>query len=483
MVDYAQFQTGASSYPLTTSTTNSLLKDADPALFYVIDFFASVITTYVGPRLLAEAANAPAIAGITSAVMQVLPMDPGELLQEQQLKFPLLAVYRQKDVYQWKSASWNDDASTWRVVYVLPPLTGGQRERVLPALRAVAKTLQNRIENQQDPAYQSGASPWALANLESIELVSGEYGAFAGTGNLRFPAWTGTLMVKERDIEAANQWTNTFTGIDAEIDLVTPNYPPVADVADFALTFVDPTTIPTLVSFHRADAGITAGTDASRVGAWSDQSASGITLSAGGPSNQPILVKSGVTLPSGTTKPVIRFDGSSSYVTGTATALGVDTGKTYVVLFRLYDTGFRSSIVLQSGGSANTTLSIEASVNGKLGLAATGSLLDSVEPSDAAWRIAVVRVSSTAAGGTVTTTTNFQVDGQSKPLTVTSGAGTWSTLVGATSLIVGGLPSALATTAAHCDVGVVMTFSSALSDSDAAKAVTYCRQWAGLPLP
>ena len=486
MADFGLFQTGAAGYPLTSSTTNSLLRDADPALFYVLDYFQSVLTTYVQPRLLAEVARTPVIANIAGVVAQFLPLDPAPFLQEQQVRFPLLAVYRVKEKYTGKSVTWNDDVSMWKVAYVLPPLTGAQRERILPTLRAVAKTLQNRIENMFDPSYASGVSPWALANIEAIQLMEGEYGDWQGAGNLSFPSWIGTLEVKERDIEAATQWANSFTGVDAEIDLTTANQPPALDLSDVKSDFVDPTTLATLASFHRADAGISAGTDASKVGGWADQSVGAVSLSPGGPSSQPFLIKNALTLPNGTTKPAVRFDGLATYLSGTVTALANDAGKTYVVLFRLWDTALRSSILLHTANTANTTLSLEAntlsSAGGRLGFFATGSSFDGNALTDTGWHVAVIRVSSTTAGGTVSATTTLQIDGGKQVLTTVSGAGTWLSMATANLLAVGGLPSNIAATAAHCDVGVVMTFSSSLTDAAAALAVSYCRQWAGLPI-
>ena len=488
MADYARFQTGGAVYPLTSATTNSLLQDADPSLFYVLDYYSYCLTNYFGARLLAEAAKVPVIAPIAAAVQYILPLDPVTFLQESQVQFPLLAIYRVKETYKWKSIGWNEDVSQWKVSYVLPPITAGQRERIQPILRAAAKVLQNRTENMFDPGYTPpgfalGSSPWAAANLEEINLISGEYEFWSNTGNLSFPTWTGTLEVKERDLENATQFANSFGGLDAEIDLAaSPNQPVVTDLADVTVTYAAPLAIPTLLSLHRADAGITAGVDPSRVGGWADQTGRGVSLSPGGPANQPSLVPQAT--PNG--KPTLRFDGSLSYLTGTNTSLANDTGKTYVVLFRLSDTVSRSSILLHSGGSANTTISLEAntasSAGGLLGFFANGSSFDAATAADLGWHVAVIRVANTTAGGTVSTSTTYQIDSIANPLTLKSGAGTWLTMSASNQLIVGGLPSSLSTTAAHVDIGVVMTFSSALSDANAALAVLYCRQWAGLSL-
>ncbi len=224
MADYDQFKHGAVPYPLTASTSNSLLKDADPALYYAMDFFANVLTTYLAPRLLAEASKSPPITAITAMVAAVLPMDPTPFLLEQQFKFPLLAVYRKKEKFVWKANGVVSDAGEWGVDYILPPMTGGQMERISPILRSVGQVISNRIENCMDPAYENGLAVWSVAGLEEIWLEEASYGGFAGTGNLVFPAWRAKLTVKEADTYSGTgsgfAGLLDLDGIDNETDLV-----------------------------------------------------------------------------------------------------------------------------------------------------------------------------------------------------------------------------------------------------------------------
>ena len=221
MADYGTFKYGGATYPLPSSTANQLLLDADPSLYYVLDYFQSVLNTHMSARLLAECAKSPVIAAVTSAVMAVCPYDPTPFLQEQQFRFPLLAVYRKKDKYIWKTIGVWDDASEWCVDYILPPVTGGQMERINPILRSTGVILRNRIETKMDPSYQAGIDIWAKANLEEITLDEASYGGFAGTGNQMFPAWRGKLIVKECDsfvgVDASLQ---VFAGTDNETDII-----------------------------------------------------------------------------------------------------------------------------------------------------------------------------------------------------------------------------------------------------------------------
>ena len=135
MADFGTFQYGGVSYPLTSSTANSLLRDADPSLYFALDYFASVISTHVGTRLIAESAGFP--SPITKAVMQVAPMDPAPYLLQQQFQFPLLVAYRVKDSYGRRTVTWQEDVGEWQVAYILPPLTqgAGRANQAYSALR------------------------------------------------------------------------------------------------------------------------------------------------------------------------------------------------------------------------------------------------------------------------------------------------------------------------------------------------------------
>ncbi len=217
MTDYDQFSHGGAKYPLPESTASPLLKDADPALYYTIDFFQNVLNTYLSKRLLAEAAKSPPIVAITAAVASVLPLDPTPYLQEQQFKFPLLSVYRKSEKFSWLALSTMADDSEWCVDFILPPITGGQAERIQPILRSVGQILLNRIENVMDPLYAGGANVWTLAGIAKIELTDASYGSFTGMGGLVFPAWRGKLTVKEVDgtgTGSTNDGLEDLTGID-----------------------------------------------------------------------------------------------------------------------------------------------------------------------------------------------------------------------------------------------------------------------------
>lgn len=203
MPDYAQFRLGGVTFPLTASTSNSLLRDSDPALYYMLDFFAEMIRTHLGSRLAAQAT----VAGLTisNAVAMRIPYDPAPYLLEEQLKFPLLAVYRKQSTFRGNISRRHHDGE-FEVAYILPPLSAAQAEQLLPILRSVGRVLDNRAEMGFDPTYtppggSAGALVWSTsyASLEAVQFLQERFGPYAGMGELVFPAWLGTLKATEGD--------------------------------------------------------------------------------------------------------------------------------------------------------------------------------------------------------------------------------------------------------------------------------------------
>lgn len=480
MTEQSSFVIGGVTFPLATSTGNSALKDADPALYYTIDYFASVLQTYLGARLVAEASALGLSTGpnaITQAVGYSLPYDPVTVLQEQQIShWPLLAVFREKSKFKWKSMAYQSTQGTWKVLYVLPPLSGGQREKLGPILSAVPKILMDRIENMFDPGYQSGLEIWKAAGLEEITLTDDAMGSFEiPQSSIVFPAWSATLYVAERSGKLPSTATGgKYLGTDVEIDTAGSAAP--LDTVDVQANSNTPTSIATLEVYYRADKGITLDTSKALVANWADQSGHGYSAAPNAPVNRPVVAQDPQT---GMT--VARFDGAQAYLTATDAAFGANTGKTLVVAFRLWDAALRSSLAMVTDATANGTLSLEAntasSAGGLLGIYAAGSSFDTQFSTDTQWHIAVIRITNSTPGGGIAATMSVQVDDLPAVLTLKSGTGNWQTLASATTFALGGLSSNLAATAAHADIGVALGFSSRLTDTDTASAVAFCKQW------
>lgn len=229
---YSAFQVGGIVEPLSTGSSSSLLHDADPAVFYALDFYAYLISTYVGPRLMQAVTAAGMITGqrsdpIRYAVAQKYPWAPDLEFASNQFNFPVLALYRKRSTYKKKTASWEHDRCTFDVFYALPPLTAGQSEQVLPIFRSIAALLREKTTYGFDPGYTPpggtlGQQPWSqgLAGVEEIGLESDSYGTIPGTGNLKFPFLLVEGYFVERDMYTPGV---PFAGGDITGNLVAPD--------------------------------------------------------------------------------------------------------------------------------------------------------------------------------------------------------------------------------------------------------------------
>jgi hypothetical protein len=484
MSDWASWAYGGTALPLTTSTTNSLLRDADPALFYTLTYFQSVINTYVGPRLIAEAAKAPAVTQVTTAISAVVPFDPAPYLTENQgITFPLLSLHRIRERFEDHTIAHPHSVSEWVLQYVLPPINAGQAERLIPILGTIGKTLHNRIENMFDPSFSSGLRVWQAAGVESIKLMTAEYGRWEHGNGLAFPTWKAVIEVRERVDDVAGN-LQPLSGLDSAIDIASSQSPTVVDFASLAVTFVDPATIPGIVSIWSPDNAVVA-SDGERV-ASVPCSISANVLSQSTGTNQPTLIPAALKDIAGRTKSVVRYDGIASFMTATVASLANDSSRTIVALFRLSNTTQRSSLVAQtlSADTGAHSLALEAntqaSAGGHLGAYLGGSSYDSQLTTDQSWHVGSLIITSTTNGSSITSSSALQVDGSAaQSLAIKSGTGTWQGMATANQIAVGAIPG-IANTNAACDIGPILVFNAALTSAQLNTAITYCRQWGGL---
>lgn len=211
------FGWAAAVYPLPAPGSNGILQDADPALYFAIEFWRTVLQTYLGARWSAEA-TAAGRADIASTIVQaVVPYDPGPYLTETQFSFPLLAVYRVRSVSADRTLVWEHAECTWQVDWILPPITAAQAERFIPFLESVHRVLVNRTSNQQDSSYASNVMVWRdLAKIEKIGLGQADYGPYVGTDGLVFPSMHATCLVEEPQNPVPNAFGD-ITGLDVDI--------------------------------------------------------------------------------------------------------------------------------------------------------------------------------------------------------------------------------------------------------------------------
>lgn len=224
MTDYASFRAGGVDYPLSAALTNTALRDADPAIYYLLEYFSAVLSTHMGARLIAEAA-ACNHEKITKVVGTQLPMNAEPFLLEEQLEFPVLSASREGS--KWRYAGQRKiQIHTITVTYVLPPMERVQAERLTPFLKAVSAILDNRTEQGFDPAYTpSGAAaatpgPWGVgfAGFSEIGISEVKYGGFIPQADIFFPAVVMTITAEERQ-EANIEELALVAGVDASVDL------------------------------------------------------------------------------------------------------------------------------------------------------------------------------------------------------------------------------------------------------------------------
>lgn len=217
--EYGTFKIGNTQYPLTASTSNSLLKDADVPLYYLLDFFGNELNFYAGDRWTAEMARAkltmPKIVGMK------FPNNPFPYLQDTGIKFPLLAVYRVEGKFTEKSISFARTTSNIEIAWVLPPLSMSQMEIAGPFLNSVKDILYNRSEYGFDPNYQHSFNYGEAAGFDWIQMT--DYTRMMiphTTTNLPMEALVMKLSMRERDNKGIDNQFETLTGIDTEMDLV-----------------------------------------------------------------------------------------------------------------------------------------------------------------------------------------------------------------------------------------------------------------------
>lgn len=201
MADYDTLKHGGVSFPLVESLDNSFLRDADPTVYYALEFFECVLNKHLLPRLVMESRKSDG-AVISTCVANKVWWDPEPTLDASQFKFPLLAVFRESDVIAEQTVKWEKSVDTINVVWVMPPLLGARMQQLYPALHAARDILTRTASRGFDPEFEGGANVWALAGAQQAGFTSFRYGAFQKIANTAavFPTLMATLVVHEREM-------------------------------------------------------------------------------------------------------------------------------------------------------------------------------------------------------------------------------------------------------------------------------------------
>ncbi len=233
MAEAQEFYTGGTDLPLTSSTANSLLRDADPAIYYALEFYAQILNTHLGARLVAEA-TAVGAAQIASAVAETIPIDPEQYLTEEHLRFPMLTLHREATSYKFLTKR-RMATHRLKLAYVLPPLKPAEAERLLPILHLVGNLIDQKTVQGLDPGYTpsaptgtAGEFVWSRAGVAKVEVKDSTTGAFQISSDIFFPAIVMTIEMWEladadfRNNDTDNGGTSAYSELestDVQIDL------------------------------------------------------------------------------------------------------------------------------------------------------------------------------------------------------------------------------------------------------------------------
>lgn len=224
MTDYQGFIHGAVTYPLSTTSGMTLLHDADPAIFYLLEFYQAVLEKHLGPRLMAEVASG-GLDHVQRIVGDIIPLNPEPYLTEQHITFPLLCAYRKRTRFENIGGA-KFSVDDLEVAYVFPPMQAGEAERVVPLLKAVVDVLDNRTEQGFDPSYTptqpvgtAGEHVWRRAGVASAGVTEVSYGGYPATDALYFPAVMLTVELKSKsglDVSELELYDGANVDIDVE---------------------------------------------------------------------------------------------------------------------------------------------------------------------------------------------------------------------------------------------------------------------------
>lgn len=227
MVQNNKFSFDSATFPLATGTGNTVLADADPVSFKILQYFRGILQANLGARWVQEAAA----AGLTHANLQniidgyvvadAICYPPGSTLKQTDYKFPLLSVYRNRENYAQMSTHHIVTESDFSIVWTLPPLNSpAQRNRIYPFLSAVSKTILFYAFSGSDPKYNNGELVWQEAGFAFALVEKAEIGSFLGQdGQTEFPSIKINFKVFEKNQFVPDDY-EALTGFDGYIDEV-----------------------------------------------------------------------------------------------------------------------------------------------------------------------------------------------------------------------------------------------------------------------
>jgi hypothetical protein len=172
------FQVGGINFPLATSTGKSLLQDLDPGLFWLLDYFPSVIQEFLGDRWNQEV-NAAGRSDLDGYVVhQAISYDPANFLSSNTFEFPLLAVFNTGSTKEYQTITLYREIRQFKLLYIMDPLDSVQTALLHPFLKGVEDVIVNRTLEGVDSNYRDGLPVWMVAGIESIGISNSQINNF-----------------------------------------------------------------------------------------------------------------------------------------------------------------------------------------------------------------------------------------------------------------------------------------------------------------
>lgn len=217
------FQYGKAIFPLDAGTNTSLLPVCDPALAKILDYLRFAIRKYAETAILSAIRTTKPIDRdeyvLSSAVMQVVPVDPSTIAGIEQLQFPLWCGWPKSTKYGSRTLNWVQDVRTIGLAYVLRPFVAHQAILWTPLLNSISQICNAALTTGHDPDYNGDERVLLQNKITSAKLISADFGHYDFAGKATppfFPAWVAELELTEQ-VQPYSAGVASFDGADVTV--------------------------------------------------------------------------------------------------------------------------------------------------------------------------------------------------------------------------------------------------------------------------
>lgn len=218
-LEQSTFKIGGTTFPLAI-TGNTLLQDCDPVIYNLLNFYRAILNKYLGARWVSETN----LSGFTNqdgyVINDFIPYDPSPYFQQDQYKFPLVAIYRTDEQIKDITRYFYHMISNIKILFALPPLTAAEMEQISPFIRSVVKVIIEKTKIGYDVDYNNNEQVFEVSGIEEISINAVSYGNLPSPKSLEvfFPAAQISLTIKERREIVPGAYDDA-DGIDGEVQI------------------------------------------------------------------------------------------------------------------------------------------------------------------------------------------------------------------------------------------------------------------------